>query len=88
MPCYLLHFDRPFAHARHYLGFVETLDKLDARLDLHRRGLGSVLVRHAVRAGITFELARIWPDADRHQERRMKNRGHACRCPICKKQVK
>jgi site-specific DNA-cytosine methylase len=29
---YLLHFDRPYKHARHYLGWAESLD---ARLAVH-----------------------------------------------------
>ena len=32
---YLLHFDRSYRHARHYLGYTENLD---ARLAAHRAG--------------------------------------------------
>jgi predicted GIY-YIG superfamily endonuclease len=35
---YLLHFDRPYKRARHYLGFAEDLER---RLELHRAGRGS-----------------------------------------------
>lgn len=64
---YLLHFSRSYRHARHYLGFTNDLE---ARLAAHRAGRGSPLVAAAVRAGIDFELAAIWP-GDRTEERRL-----------------
>lgn len=78
---YLLHFDPPVAHARHYLGWTQNLGQ---RLADHRRGAGSPLVAAAVRAGATVELARQWDDVDRHFERRLKNRHETPRmCPVC-----
>jgi predicted GIY-YIG superfamily endonuclease len=77
---YLLHFDRPFGHARHYMGWASNLD---GRLRHHRRGTGANLMRHVGRAGITWRLAATWKGATRNDERRMKNHGHARRCPIC-----
>lgn len=77
---YLLHFDEPFGHARHYLGWARNLD---ARLAHHKRGTGANLLRHVAAAGIHWRLARTWR-GDRHLERRLKNRGGASRiCPIC-----
>ena len=38
---YLLHFERSYHHARHYLGYT---DDLDGRLAAHRAGRGSPLV--------------------------------------------
>ena len=38
---YLLHFQRSYRHARHYLGYT---DDLAARLVAHRAGRGSPLV--------------------------------------------
>jgi predicted GIY-YIG superfamily endonuclease len=78
---YLLHFDRPYKHARHYIGW--TLD-LTARLAAHRAGQGSRLL-HAVRAaGIGWTLARTWP-GDRHRERQLKHQGGRARlCPVCR----
>jgi hypothetical protein len=78
---YLLHFDRPFGHARHYLGWAGP-GNLDARLAHHRAGTGGNLLRHVGRAGITWHLARTWP-GDRTLERRMKCRGSTRRCPTC-----
>ena len=42
---YLLHFDRPFKHARHYVGFFEDADKVASRLQRHADGDGAALTR-------------------------------------------
>jgi len=78
---YLLHFEPPLAHARHYLGWTRDLD---ARLARHRPGRGSPLIAAAVAAGVRLELARTWGDVDRHFEERLKNRHETPRlCPLC-----
>jgi hypothetical protein len=80
--CYLLHFDAPFGHARHYLGWASP-GNLAGRLAHHAAGSGSNLLRHVAKAGIGWELTRTWP-GDRNLERRLKNRGgHARLCPAC-----
>lgn len=86
---YLVHFDRPFRHARHYLGYTfENGDDAHAavakRLDRHRRGHGSRLLRHVADAGIGFTVVRVWPGLGRDAERRLKRSGHGPRhCPVC-----
>ncbi len=79
---YLLHFSRPHRHARHYMGWTENLP---ARLKRHRAGNGARLIEVIINDGNSFDLARIWTNADRAQERRLKN-GHNSPqlCPICK----
>jgi hypothetical protein len=79
---YLLHFERSYYHARHYLGYT---DDLEGRLAAHRAGRGSPLVAAAVRDVIDFALAATWP-GDRHHERRL-HRYHNSPpqlCPICR----
>lgn len=51
---YLLHFDRPYKHARHYLGWAKDLD---ARLEHHRAGTGARLLAVLKEHGIGFVLA-------------------------------
>lgn len=80
---YLLHFDQPFGHARHYMGWSSWLAQ---RLFNHEFGSGANLLRHVKKAGITWTLAAVWPGT-RVDERRMKNHGHARRCPICRSKV-
>lgn len=78
---YLLHFDRPYKHARHYLGWTRDLP---ARIARHFSGHGSKLMRAVQRAGIGAKVVRTWP-GDRHLERALKNRKNGCRlCPECR----
>jgi hypothetical protein len=81
---YLLHFERPFWHARHYVGVALDGD-VDRRFAEHLAGHGSPLVRAVVAAGIRVELV-LAVDGDRGLERRWHNRhGHgATLCPRCR----
>ena len=77
---YLLHFSRPYQHARHYTGWTDDL--LD-RLDAHARGHGARLINVISRAGIGFTLARVC-EGTRATERAIKKSGGAVRfCPLC-----
>lgn len=78
---YLIHFDTPYKHAQHYVGFAKDIAK---RLKKHQSGQGARLVQVIQLEGITWQLARIWKDGTRTEERKLKNRGSAKRyCPIC-----
>ena len=77
---YMLHFSRPYRHARHYVGWTEDL--LD-RLDAHATGRGARLVEVITQAGIGFTVVRIC-EGTRDTERAIKNDGGAVRfCPVC-----
>jgi predicted GIY-YIG superfamily endonuclease len=79
---YLLHFDRPYVHAKHYTGWT---DQLDTRLTEHAAGRGARLMAVITEAGIGFQLARTWVGG-RARERQLKLQGGASRhCPICLK---
>lgn len=79
---YLLHFDRPYRHARHCTGMAADLD---VRLAAHRAGRGARLIEVVTAAGIGFQVARLWPGEGRAKERRLKRSGGASRyCPMCK----
>ena len=83
---YLLHFERPHAHARHYLGYS---DDIPSRLKAHKAGRGARLIEVIVGTGNSFVLARTWPGATRTDERRLKNRKGSPRlCPICTGRMK
>lgn len=86
MALYLIHFDAPLHHARHYLGFAESVEAVPARLERHRAGNGAKIMAAVGRAGITWRLIRLWAEADRNAERALKNRNdNASLCPICRK---
>lgn len=77
---YLLHFARPYKHARHYIGWTSDLN---ARLAQHQAGRGARLLAVIKDAGITWTLARTW-DGARSRERALKRQGGASRCcPLC-----
>jgi predicted GIY-YIG superfamily endonuclease len=79
---YLLHFDQRYRHAGHYTGWTEDLA---ARLARHAVGDGARLLEVVHQAGITWQLARIWP-GPRARERQLKRQGGASRhCPLCKR---
>lgn len=78
---YLLHFNQPYQHARHYLGWAEDAER---RIEEHRNGKGSRLMQVVRNAGIDFRVAKIWHNQSREFERRLKNQGGLSRqCPIC-----
>lgn len=77
---YLIHFETPYKHARHYLGWTSDLE---GRLQAHAAGRGSRLMEVIVAAGIKWSLA--WTkEGTRSDERRLHNQNHGPRlCPIC-----
>lgn len=79
---YVLHLDPAYKHASHYIGW--TAGDVDARLQTHLRGTGSPLIRAAVAAGVSVQLAATWPGT-RALERRLK-RWHKTTqfCPTCR----
>jgi len=77
---YLLHFSRPLAHARHYLGFAQ--DHV-SRVAEHQAGNGAALTRAAHRAGIEMRLVRTW-EGNMRDERALKgNHNLRLLCPEC-----
>ncbi len=81
MVVYLLHFQRRYKHAGHYLGSCNDLTR---RLTQHGKGQGARLLDVITRAGISWRLARTWPGG-KQRERQLKKQGGASRsCPICK----
>jgi len=83
---YLLHFSKPFKHARHYLGFTKFADA-ETRVLQHQFGQGSNLTKAVCKSGIELYLA--WQgQGTRADERRLKTCSHVSRwCPICVAEV-
>lgn len=79
--CYLLHFERAAHGAQHYLGWSVDIAR---RVRTQLRGRGARLVRQALRNSVTVELVRMWPAADRKQERRLKLSAPKRYCPKCR----
>jgi len=79
---YILHFDTPYYHAKHYVGYCAE-GTLEQRLERHRAGHGSRLMLAIELAGIGFTVALTHP-GDRHFERSIKRAKNTSRfCPLC-----
>lgn len=80
MTVYLIHFETPYQHARHYLGCTTDLA---ARLAAHRAGTGARLMEVITQAGISWEVARTW-EGGYLLERALKQRKNGPKlCPVC-----
>jgi len=78
---YLIHFEQPFKHARHYLGSAKDVQK---RVAKHRKGKGAKLLKHVTAAGIDWSVVRTWAEGGRQLEAKFKRAQHNSRlCPIC-----
>lgn len=78
---YLIHFERPVGNARHYIGYTESFEQ---RIESHRAGTGSALCKIANEKGINWLVVRVWHDATRQDEVRIKKSTAKHICPICK----
>ncbi len=71
---YLLHFDRPYRHARHYTGWAPSTP----------RAAAPGCCRSSPTPGSAGRWPGPGPGADRGRERRLKRQGGASRrCPAC-----
>lgn len=77
---YLIHFDKPYKHAKHYLGFTRDIPLRELR---HRAGNGANIMRVVNEAGIGWKVVRVWY-GDRYLERKLKAHSGTRYCPICK----
>jgi predicted GIY-YIG superfamily endonuclease len=68
---YLLHFERRYQHAAHYMGWAADLEQ---RLAEHTAGHGARLLAVVKAAGITWTLSRTWTGT-RSDERALKRQG-------------
>lgn len=83
---YLLHFSRPLAHARHYLGSTNDVHE---RVSAHKNGLGARITQVAHELGIELHLVRTWEKGGRALERRLKDRHDSpSLCPKCREKRK
>lgn len=77
---YLIHFDAPYHHARHYIGWTRDLA---ARFQRHAEGHGSPLLRAVTAAGIRWRVVRLFIGG-KALERHFKDFHGAGRlCPYC-----
>lgn len=81
---YVIHFDRPLQHARHYIGWTRDWVTFKQRMSHHRSGNGAKLMKAVSEAGIEWRVTATYY-ADRNEERRMKkNHGASRFCDACR----
>lgn len=79
---YLIHFDKPYKHALHYIGFTKL--GLEKRIEKHGTSQGAKLLLVLKQNAIGFKVVRTWSEGTRTFERKLKNRKNAKKiCPIC-----
>ena len=79
---YLICLDEPYKHVKHYIGF--STNGVTNRLNAHRKGHGSKLLRHVNNHHISYRITRVWSNVTRHDERKLKKQRNAKRfCPRC-----
>lgn len=79
---FVLHFDSPYQHARHYVGWTDLV--LEDRLKQLAAGHATPLLAAVVKAGIGWRVSRTWEKVTRKKELTLKRTGSASRfCPIC-----
>ncbi len=70
--------DRRWCGGAHYVGYAKNIDE---RVRLHQVGYGALYTRTAV----TFHLVRVWLDAGKDLELRIKRLGGGVAyCPRCR----
>jgi len=83
---YLIHFNEPFKHAKHYVGWTTDVE---SRILCHKEGRGARLMQVLNENGIDWQLVRVWEGASRGFERKIKNmKKTSLYCPICNPNVK
>lgn len=85
---YLLHFERRYRHAQHYLGYAVGTGRgrKYARDQAEGRAIGAhELVMAAQWDGIEIEVADVWVGEGRELQRRLRAQGGLSRhCRICR----
>ena len=83
---YVLHFDPPYRHAGHYVGWTKDAD-VTRRVREHLEQTGrrpSRLVAAAIGAGCVIRLAASFEGSIEDEQRIKKGHGAKRICPICK----
>jgi predicted GIY-YIG superfamily endonuclease len=79
---YLIHFDKPYKHCRHYIGWTNLPE--GERFNRHKNGNGSKLLRAVNKAGIEYKIVRTWENVSFEFEQKLKKRKNASQlCPVC-----
>lgn len=79
---YIVHLDEPVGASGHYTGSTKKPRTAEERLEDHKAGNGSALLREANRRGIDYHIVRDWP-GNPHIENQLKLSSAKKYCPEC-----
>lgn len=82
---YLLHFDRPYRHARHYVGATELTETELAFALEHDVPIQQPLLLAARKDGVHFTIARVWGGGLDDAVRLREVRKHKSYCTTCRR---
>jgi hypothetical protein len=80
---YLLHFDRGFKHARHFVGATTNADEARALARGEVPRIDNPMLNAARLAGVRFSVERIWSGGHAEALNRRIAGNHAKICPAC-----
>jgi hypothetical protein len=80
---YLLHFDRPFKHARHFVGATKSVTTIKALLQGSATNVQSPLVDAARADGVAFVVARTWLNGYARTNDLPNRHNLGVLCPVC-----
>lgn len=83
---YLIHFERKYKHAGHYLGFCSK--SVTARMKRHLAGRGARLLQVIQENGIEWELVRTWKGGRDFERKLKKGKRSPKLCPVCNPNIK
>lgn len=82
---YLIHFETPLHHAKHYIGWTRNKRTFVKRIEYHRNGHGAKILNACNKMGIDWDVSRVWDDGDTGLEKRLKRWHKSSQlCPVCK----
>ena len=77
---YIFHFERPFHHARHYVGCTKNIA---ARYAYHLSGRGAKILKAVLEAGIGIRLVKIIEGGYDLEKKIKASKNTARYCPVC-----
>ena len=77
---YLIHFDTPLGHAKHYIG---TAKNTDSRFFAHRQGKGARILQVCNELRIGYQMVRFWIGGRKLERKLKKGKNSPLLCPVC-----
>lgn len=80
---FLLHFDQPFHHVRHFLTAADSIEAEPGHVAPLELIQASTTLEAAMKCGITARVARTWPGTQFTASRLRSLKNSSKLCPLC-----